>query len=443
MNDWEGTVVGRAVRFITRDLWRIRVRDVPRPRSLLIQPLRIIVRAWRGFDEDKCRLRASALTFYTLLSMVPVAAMAFGIAKGFGLERLLEKAIMERIEGQEEVAQKVIAFSDNLLQSSRGGLIAGIGVAVLFWTVIQVLGNVEDSFNDIWGVRHGRSMMRKLADYLSIMLICPVLLILSSGATIFIASHVRFLFGQLYFLGPLILFSLKLLPFVVMWVMFSFVYVFMPNAKVDFSAGLLGGVAAGTVYQLTQWAYVKFQIGVTSYGAVYGSLAALPLFLAWLDLSWVIVLWGAEISFACQNVATYEFEPDCLQVSPAFKRLLTLRVACFVMKRFCVGETAATEADVARELDIPIRLVREILFELVSAAVLIEVFSESAGEKAYQPSRSEEELTIKTVLDMLDDKGTTDIPVLDSPELQKLRSSLDAFSRALRDSPANVLLKDL
>ncbi len=446
MSEWEGSIVARLLHFLTRDLWRIRIRDLPRSHSLLIQPLRVVVRAWRGFDEDKCRLRASALTFYTLLSMVPVAAMAFGVAKGFGLQQVLEKVILERLRGQERIAEQVIAFSDKLLDSAQGGLIAGIGVAVLFWTVIQVLGNIEESFNDIWGVRHPRTLMRKLADYLSIMLICPVLLILSSSATLFIAGEVHFIVAQLSFLGPLaplIFFSLKILPYAAMWVMFSFVYICMPNTNVKISAGLLGGVAAGTVYQLTQWIYVKFQIGVSGYGAVYGSFAALPLFLAWLELSWTIVLWGAEISFAAQNVATYEFEPECLEASPAFKRLLTLRTATSVVKRFCESAPAPTEADLTRELDIPIRLMRQILFELVSCGVLTEVVSDGSEEKAYHPARSDEELTIKNVIDLLDQKGTTDIPVIESDELEKLRSSLEAFSKAMRDSPANILLKEV
>src|SRR5512135_3422862 len=177
-------MIRKIMRFLTNDLWRIRTRDLPRHRVMLVHPLRVVMRAWRGFDEDKCQLRASALTFYTLLSMVPVVAMAFGIAKGFGFENLLQKLILERLQGQEAVANQIIDFANKFLANARGGLIAGIGVAVLFWTVIQVLGNIESSFNDIWGVKQSRTLMRKLADYLSIMLICPVLLIVSSSATI-------------------------------------------------------------------------------------------------------------------------------------------------------------------------------------------------------------------------------------------------------------------
>ena len=440
------SIIDPLIKFLTRDLWRIRTKDLPRSQSLLIQPLRVVIRAWRGFDEDKCRLRASALTFYSLLSMVPVMAMAFGIAKGFGFEKLLEKEILERLQGQEDIAAQVIAFADRFLENTSGGLIAGIGVAVLFWTVVQVLGNIEASFNDIWGVRTPRTLMRKLADYLSIVLICPVLLIVSSSATIFIASQVQFLLKSLTFLGPLaplILVALKILPYLTMWALFSFIYVFMPNTRVKVSAGLLGGITAGTIYQVTQWIYVKFQIGMTQYGAVYGSFAAVPLFLVWLQVSWLIVLLGAEISFAYQNVATYEFEPDSLLISYSFRRLLTLSMVSFAVKKFCRGEPPSTEADFARGLDIPIRLVRQILFELVSAGILSEVVPAAGGDKAYQPSRSAEDLKIRDVMGMLENKGTTDIPVLESPELQKLRESLAALAQAVKDSPANMALKDV
>ncbi|MBI5622333.1 MAG: YihY/virulence factor BrkB family protein [Elusimicrobia bacterium] len=440
------SVVDRLLRFLAQDLWRIRAKDLPRSRSMLIHPLRVVLRAWRGFDEDKCQLRASALTFYSLLSMVPVAAMAFGIAKGFGFEKHLETLLLEKLHGQEKVASQVIAFANKFLENTSGGLVAGIGVAVLFWTVVKVLGNIEASFNDIWGVKQPRTLMRRFADYLSIMLICPVLLIVSSSATIFVASQVELLLQTLSFLGPLaplILTCLKILPFVVVWVMFSFVYVFMPNTHVKFSAGLLGGVAAGTIYQLTQFVYVNFQIGVTEYGAVYGSFAALPLFLVWLQLSWLIVLLGAEISFAAQNVATYEFEPDSLQISYSFKRLLCLRIVSFAVKRFGQGEPPCSEAGFAASLDIPIRLVRQILFELLSAGLFSVVVVSEEEDKAYQPSRCEEDWTIRDVMGALEDKGTTDIPVLESPELKKLRESLESLALAVRDSPANLKLKDL
>jgi len=183
-------ITNRIVRFITRDIWRIRARDLSKWRSALLQYLRIFILAVRGFASDSCSLRASALTFYTIMSIVPVVAMGFGIAKGFGMEKVLREQITNSLKGHEEVANNIIEFAEKLLQKAQGGLVAGVGIAVLLWTVIKVLGNIEKSFNHIWGVEQSRGIIRKFTDYLSIMLICPVLLVVSSGITVLLRTHV-------------------------------------------------------------------------------------------------------------------------------------------------------------------------------------------------------------------------------------------------------------
>ncbi|MBW1797871.1 MAG: YihY/virulence factor BrkB family protein, partial [Deltaproteobacteria bacterium] len=177
--------------FLTHGVWRVRLGTLPRNKSFLLKQLRIIILAFRGFAEDKCYLRASALTFYTLLSVVPAAALAFGVAKGFGLQKLLEKELMDKLKGQEEVVNQIINFANSMLDETRGGLIAGIGVVLLFWLIIKLLGNIEESFNDIWGIKQARTYGRKLSDYLSVMLICPVLLILSGSITVFITTQIE------------------------------------------------------------------------------------------------------------------------------------------------------------------------------------------------------------------------------------------------------------
>lgn len=325
-------VKNKVVDYLNKDIWRIPLKEVPARRSFFIRVLRIVILALRGFNEDNCSLRASALTFYSLLSIVPVFALAFGIAKGFGLEKILEKQILEKIPAQNEVVTNIINFSHALLENTKGGVVAGAGVILLFWTVIKVLGNIERSFNEIWGIKRMRSISRRFADYLSVMLICPILLIVASSVTIFVAAQAGILTKKIALLGvlaPLISFLLGFLPYTVIWVLFTFVYIFIPNTKVKFSAAVLAGIVAGTIYQVVQWVYVEFQIGVAKYNAIYGSFAALPLFLVWLQLSWRIVLFGAEISFAYQNVDTYEFEPDCLNASRAFRNLLALRIVNF------------------------------------------------------------------------------------------------------------------
>ena len=366
----------KVIKFLTRDIWRIRLETISGAKSFLIKHLRMGLLALRGFVEDRCQLQASALTFYSLLSIVPVVAMAFGIAKGFGFENVLEKQLIEKMPGQEEVITQVIDFARAMLENTRGGLIAGIGIALLFWTVIKVLGTIENSFNAIWGVKKARSIARKFSDYLAIMVICPLLFIMSSSLTVAISSQVTRIVEKISLLGPvshLIVGTLRFTPYVVIWIVFTFVYMIMPNTKVKFSSGLIAGIIAGTIYQFIQWIYITFQIGVSRFNAIYGSFAALPMFLVWLQLSWRIVLFGAEISFSHQNVETYEFEPDSLNISYSFKKLLTLRLMHLLVKDFFQAEKPPNDRQIAHLLDMPVRLVRQILFELVNAGLVSEL----------------------------------------------------------------------
>ncbi|MCK4859219.1 MAG: YihY/virulence factor BrkB family protein, partial [Candidatus Omnitrophica bacterium] len=337
-------------------------------------------------------------------------------------------------------------FANQLLKNTKGGLIAGIGVAILFWIVIKVLGNIEESFNDIWGIKHARSIGQKLSDYLSIMLICPILVIMSSSITVFITSQIVLITQKLTLLGaisPLIFALLKLLPYCVIWILFTFIYIFMPNTKVNFRSGLLAGIVAGTIYQIVQFAYINFQIGVAKYNAIYGSFAALPLFLVWLQISWLVVLFGAELSFAYQNVETYEFEPDCLRISHSFKRLLALRIAHLLVKNFSKGEQPLTDFEISHLLEIPIRLVRQILYELAGAGVISELKEQEHKGMTYQPARDIETFTIKYVIDALEQRGSDKIPIAQSRELDKLSECLKTFSGAIEKLPENAALKDI
>jgi len=439
-------MIHRVLNFLRHEVWRIRIRELPRSKYFLLRPLRIFVLAFRGFAEDKCQLRASALTFYSLLSIVPVMAMAFGIAKGFGLEKNLETVITNELHGQEEVIQWVIRFANALLSNTKGGVIAGVGVLILFWAVIKLLEHIENAFNNIWGVKKGRSFYRKLSDYLSIMLICPVLLIMSSSLTVFITSKMMLITEKIALVGtisPAIFFSLKLVPYCVLWILFTFIYIVMPNIRVSFKGGLLAGIVTGTVFQIIQKAYIYFQIGVAKYNAIYGSFAALPLFLIWLQLSWLVVLFGAEISFAADNEENYEFEPDCLKVSLYFKRLLALRIAELCVKQFCSGQKSLDTLSISHELEAPVRLVREILFDLVNANVLSMIKQNDESKHYYQPAQDVEKLTIKKVMDLLDRRGNGRIPLVKERELEKISAKLESMDRLTAASSENIPLKNL
>lgn len=412
----------------------------------LIKQLRILLLATRGFGQDQCPLRASALTFYSILSIVPVVAMAFGIAKGFGFQEVLEKQLLERFSGQEEVMIRVVDFAHSLLKNTKGGMIVSIGIVVLLWTVIKLLAHIEGSFNDIWEVKTPRSYGRKFSDYLSIILISPLLILMSSSATVFITTKITLITEKVALIGmfsPMIFFMLKLTPYFLVWILFIFTYILMPNTKVNFSAGFIAGIIAGTIFQAAQLAYILFQVGVAKYNAIYGSFAALPLFLIWMQLSWLIVLFGAEISFAYQYVDTYEFEPDRRQISPAFKRLLTLQIAHRVISTFSKGKMPLTASKLSQTLEIPIRLVLQLLDELVECEIFSITEIKGNEKLAYQPARDINIITIKSIIEALEQKGVDNIPVAQTPELQSLSEVLWTFSAEIEKSPANCLLKDI
>jgi membrane protein len=440
------TMIAKKMQFIKTDIWRLRARELPRTKSIGIALLRIIILSVQRFDKHDCLFRASALTFYSLLSIVPVLAMAFGLAKGFGFEKALERQLFETFQGQEEVVVRVMDFARSLLESTKGGIIAGVGLLLLFWTIVRVLGNIENSFNHIWGIKKPRGFSRKISDYLSAMLVCPVLFIVSSMVTVVIKSQVQLVVQKIALLGaisPVIFFILRLLPYCVIWILFTFVYMFMPNTKIRFGSGIFAGIVAGTLYQVFQLVYLSFQIGVAKYNAIYGSFAALPLFLVWLQLSWMIVLFGAELSFAHQHVETYEFEPDCSAVSYSFKKLLTLRVVHLLVKDFSKGNKPLSAVQIANTLEVPIRLVREILYELARSEIVSEICDNEDTEASYQPGRDIDSLTIKYVIDRLEQQGSDNIPISQSKALERLSGYLEALDEVVEKSPANVRLKEI
>jgi membrane protein len=432
--------------YLRNEIWRVRIKEVPRGKLFLLRPLRILLLSLRGFDEDKCQLRASALTFYSLLSVIPVIALAFAISKGFGLEKNLQLFLIHELESQQEVLQWAITFANALLANTKGGVVAGVGVLVLFWAIISLFNNIENAFNDIWYVQKGRGFGRRLSNYLSLMLICPVLMITSSSLTVFITSQMTLITEKISLLGkisPLIFFLLKLSPFVFLWVLFTPLYIVVPNTSVSFKGGIFAGIITGTIFQLVQKAYILFQIGVAKYNAIYGGFAALPLFLAWLQLSWLIVLLGAEISFAVHNEEDYEFETDTQKTSYYYKKLLALRIVKLCVKNFCQGEKPADIHVITHASGAPIRLVREILFDLVEARVLSEVKQSDESECYYQPAQDVANLTIKKVLDLLDRKGNGNIPFVNDHEIQKISSTLASLDHLVIISSENIPLKNL
>jgi membrane protein len=436
----------KVLRFVKKDIWKMSFDELPPIRAFFVRQLQILMLALRGFQEDKVQLTASALTFYTLLSLVPVVAMAFGIAKGFGLEQYLEAELARAFTGREEVLEWILSFSQSLLEATRGGVMAGIGLVILFWTVMKVLGHIEHSFNGIWQINQPRSFTRKFSDYFSMMLIAPFFIILSNLFTVFLTTKITEITENIALLGylsPVLLFFVKLIPYILIWILFTILYMVMPNTKVNISSALLAGIIAGTLFQLVQWGYIHFQVGVSRYNAIYGSFAALPLLLLWMQVSWLVVLFGAEISFANQNVEQYEFESESLNMSTYNRRLIAIYIAHLLVKNFESGVPPYTPRQICDELKIPIRLVREVLYELTEINVISTTKTRYAKETAYQPAIDINKISVKYLIDKLEHRGMDVLIARDSKEIDKIRDIIVSFNEKVENSAENILIKNI
>jgi len=434
------------INFILKDIWLISVKEVSLTKKFLIKSARVLMLSLRGFKRDKLILRASALTYFTLLSIVPLVAMLFGIAKGFGLQELLEKQLMEKFAENQQVMQYIVNFSNSLLSNTKASFIAGPGFIVLIWAVLRLLGNVEKDFNDIWYIKKSRSYVRKVSDYLAIILITPVLMILSSALSIYIFSRIREIATSLELLGivgPIVEFLLRLSPLAVLWILLSFVYIVIPNGKVHFRAGVFAAILAGTFLKLFQWLFFIFQIGAVKNNAIYGSFAALPLFLIWLQISWTIVLIGAEFSFAIQNTETYRYDESGEALSLFNKSLLALLICSRIIKRFVNSQLPISDQELSMEFGAPVRLIKQQLYALKYAGVISEIVQEESDEPAYQPAVEANKLTMAYVLESLKHIGEGKLPVEHTPELEKLEKSLTSFQKSMDENKSNFLLQDL
>ncbi len=417
------------------------MKDLSPRKTFIVKQLRIFFLALRGFREDQLLLRAPALTYYSMFSIVPVVAMAFGIAKGFGLEMYVERQLETALAGREEVYNWVMDITQSFLEGTHGGAVAAAGLVILIYTITMLLVNIEESFNEIWQVSKPRSWSRKFSDYFAMMFIAPLFVIMSSAVTVYLNTQVQE--TEFAILGPVLLFLVNLIPYLLIWSVFTILYMIMPNTRVKFSSALVAGIIAGTLFQLTQWAYIAFQIGAAKYGAIYGSFAALPLLLLWMHVSWIVVLFGAELSFANQNVKSYEFEAETKDIAAFNKKVLALYIMQLLVSRFQKEKPLLGPEGVSGLLHIPNSLTRSILNELEEAGLVNQVETQYDRETAYQPALDIHQISVRTVIERLDRKGMDILIAKPSKTLDKLKHTLKSFYTKLEESEENGLLIDL
>jgi len=435
-------------RDLNDSIWHAPLSELSRRKIFLIKQARILFMAGRNSLNDRVELRASALTFYTLLSLIPVIAIAFAIAKGFGLDQNLESVITSSKDFQSysKILTPLLERARLTIQETSGGYIAGVGMIILFWSVISLLGQIESSFNHIWQIASSRAWYRKFTDYLTIMLFAPVLLILSSSITFFITIELTEFMSKapiLAFFKPVISFLIKFAPYLLTWTILTLLFIVMPNAKVKFMPAMISGIIAGTLLKILQWLYLDLQFGITKLSAIYGGLAAIPLFIIFLQTTWIIILIGAELSFANQNISRYESESEALNVSHFHKRALVILIMNMIIRNFAVGEKPVGAESIGKSLRIPVRLARDILEDLTNANLVSVIFENDQLERLYQPALDINKLTVSYVLSKLDKKGIEHQTVISNKDYERIVVMLEKFDKITAKSDSNILIRDL
>lgn len=424
--------------FLRHKLWKIRLNKVEKRQGILIRQLRVFSLAIKEFRNDNSLITATALTFYSIFSIVPILALVFAIAKGFGYEKNLQEQMLQNYGEYADILNSAFVYANSMLANTKGGIIAGFGIVLLLWSVMQLLINIENSFNSIWEVTHGRSWVRKVTDYLTIMLIGPLLLILSGGLTVALQTKV----GGIESLSLISAYVMKLFAYLLVAGVFTFLYVVLPNTKVNIKAAFIAGVITAILFELLGWAYIRFQIGANRMNAIYGGFAALPLFFIWLQYSWYVVLFGAQLAYANEYVEHYELGDDIKNISIRYKKVIGLMIANLVAKGFYDGQKPLTITEITEKLDIPPRLARLILVDFVTTGIFVEVLSDNE-EIVYQPGITESKFTVKYLIDTMEKKGVNDLAISNTNELVHIHKLMEELDKTMDTDTGHLHIKDI
>ncbi|MCK5825949.1 MAG: YihY family inner membrane protein [Desulfuromusa sp.] len=421
-------------------LWEQNPADLSFFQRISLRQVQTAALVLRDFGTNQCFLRAAALTYYTMLSLVPLLALTFTLLKAFGVQNLLQPLIIEKLNvGDGQVADVVLSYINNTQVTRLGA----VGLIFLIIAVVSLLTNVEKSFNYVWGVKSVRPILRRFADYLSVIFVGPLLIIsaISMTSTLTSNSLVQKLL-EMQMVGNLILLLFKVTPFVFMWLAFTGLYVFMSNIKVEWRAAFVGGVVGGTLWQIAQVGYVHFQVGVGRYNAIYGTMAALPIFMVWLYLSWVIVLFGLGVCYAKQNLRTSGRDLRGSEVSRNSFEQIALALLVTLADRFASGEPPVSHEQLAKYLFIPPRLCRGIINLLLKVGFVTEI-STLTGHRQYQLGRSAEDLSVAEIIRKMGDCGKEALHLHPHPQTLIALETYQRIEDLVTESLDGVTLKDL
>ena len=425
------------IQYCINDVWN----DQSSRRS--VKAVKIINLSARAFMDRDLQMRSCALTYNTVLAVVPALAMLFAIARGFGFQNLLQSELFKYFPAQRQALETALTYVDNYLAQASQGVFIGIGLIFLLWTLISLMSNVEDTFNHVWGVATKRSLQRKFTDYTALFLLLPVLMVCSAGISIFMSDTVQHVFGGNP-LSPMMHRLLAFMPIVISWFIFTAAFYLIPNTKVKFKGALFAGVLCGTLFQVLQWLFVSGQVYVSKYNAIYGSFAFLPLLLVWLQLSWLLTLMGVVLTYAWQNFDSFAFRDKAKEMSQTYTNNLAIAVLTQAVKRF-KQQGLLTRKELIRDYDIPGQLADQLLGNLQQAGLLNRVSpsNDEDEEPAFQPAFDPDDFTVNDVANRLADMGNCNfIPKADT-SFAELLERITALRNEQQGAVPDIRLLDL
>lgn len=393
------------IRFLQVDIWRMSSEGMPPLRHFSLEVLKKILLAIRFFTTKRVMNDATALTYSTLLAIVPILAVVFAVARGFGYNKYIEIWFRDALRSQPQAADVIVGFVNSYLIHTKSGVFLGVGLLFMLYTVLMLVTNIERTFNDIWHVKKERSIFRTFTDYFAMLFLVPIVLVVTSGISIFLATLTGEL-PDLFLLTPTIGFLLDISPYVLMSSLFIALYVFMPNTHVRIRTCIVPGIMAGVAMQWLQLVYIHSQMWVSSYNAIYGSFAALPLFMLWVQISWTICLFGAELCYTSQNLDYYDFNTTTAAISHRFQIVIYTMLMGHICRRFEDGRAPYTINELRDKTGIPIRVVNDLMYKLVDAGLLAEISSDEKGEQSrFIPAMSTEQLSLGVMIDRIESLG--------------------------------------
>ncbi len=428
--------------FFKTGIWRDFSKE-PRRTRLAVATIRMLILAIERFTTKRMINSAAALTYSTLLAIVPILAVVFAIARGFGYNKYIEEWFRGVLASQPQAADAIVGFVNSYLIHTQSGIILGIGLLFMLWTVTILIRNIELAFNSIWQVKKPRSFFRTVTDYMGMFILAPVIIVVTSGISIFVATFANQTEGM-ELLAPMVRRLWDFTPYVLMSGVFIALYVFMPNTKVKLSCAIGPGILAGVAMQGLQLFYIHSQIWVSSYNAIYGSFAALPLFMLWVQISWNICLFGAELCYTSQNMEEFAFRTETYEISPRYRILMSMLLMSHICKRFEKGEKPYTALELKLKTNIPIRVAQELLYELTRMHIVSEITSDEKGEESvYQPAEDLKRLSVGLLIDRYETTGKWEI------SLNMNDAEHSGWNRAIANytsyigAQRGILLKDL